>query len=126
MLEIHTEIRDGIVYRSANGRESTFWVDCGACGKRQPAGTGTLTDYDGKPFTHVEHLSSRWAKPQIGRCSVCYAEGPLVEIKRVTRKGQQAQCDRRCLEATGDECNCSCEARCHSAGVCSCKKETAC
>lgn len=110
-----TWTEDGIVYLEAFGKRTTVWVDCSECGKRQPAGTETLTAYGGQPYIRIERLSlSQWAKPQIGRCAVCYTRGPLVEINLVTRKGRQAEhCDRRCLEATGDECNCSCQGANH-------------
>ena len=109
-------------YHEVRGKRSTFWVDCQECGKRQPAGIEEVTAYGGSEVVIIERLSSRWAKPQIGRCSVCYAPGPLAEIA-ICPSGliTTSQCDRRCLEAEGDDCHCQCLGRCHAAGVCMCK-----
>lgn len=118
---------EGITYHEAFGKRSTFWIACPDCGKRQPAGTETLTAYGGEQHTRVERLYPQWAKPQIGRCAECYARGPLVEITLAEGRGtrQQGLCDRRCLDAAGDECNCGvCTGKCHGAGKCYCDVAT--
>ena len=120
-----TETRNGIVYHTVAGKTTTARVKCADCGQRQPAGTETLTAYGGEPYTRIEKLHLRIGQEPIGRCSVCATRGPLVEIKLIpTGSVSRTRCDRRCLDARGDECNCGvCFGRDHGAGICTCGAE---
>lgn len=117
----------GVTHHEAFGKRTTIWVDCAACDKRQPAGTETLNAFNEEPYMRITLFRfDTYRVRQIGQCSVCSRHGPLVQIKLIsTGSVSRTRCDRRCLDARGDECNCGvCLGRDHGTGSCTCGKET--
>ena len=100
-------LQDGVlVYRSSQ----SYWVICHEDGKVPP-----MTEVD--PNWGLRPMTAGWKRYY---CSICGKPGQAKVYKLTVSKRGHGECDRRCLEATGDECNCRCLSRCHGAGECAC------
>jgi hypothetical protein len=99
-----------------NGSYRTVWTDCPTCGKRQPVRRieSKRTRKIGFDLVHYTHVDPSDA------CAVCGARGgKVVEIKLRGSAGARRGCSGACLAGKA-ACDCTCQGRCHGAGVCSC------
>src|SRR3989337_897184 len=93
--------------------QRAVWVDCPDCGRVPPR----LAD-DGHPVSAGGFGHNEWWL----NCSGCYRKLPARIVRLTQRKSRSIKCDARCLNATGDLCNCPCLGGCHSQGTCTCKE----
>ena len=104
-----------VIYRPAPGnRPQIVWADCERCGTQAP-----MVQSDGY---HSWVVSVPSLLRAFGLCSLCEGEAGLRYVTWKESKRKHVKCDKRCLEATRDTCNCSsCMGQCHGQGMCSCK-----
>ena len=104
-------------------RKKTVWVQCSGCGPKPP-----LVEWNGKrqhwytvdPIRKAGFFSPG---PRFLVCLACGKDAPykMMALPR-NGAGKVLHCDRRCLDAKGDDCNCSCAGKCHREGTCYCEE----
>ena len=106
-----------VIYQPAPGnRPEIVWSDCERCGPQAPR--LEADEY------HTWLMVPSGRPVRRGYCSNCGNEAPIRYVAWRESKRKHVRCDKRCLDATRDDCNCSsCMGKCHGLGVCSCKKE---
>ena len=110
--------RHGAVFEGKH----TLWVQCPDCGPRPP-----LVEWNGKreQWYTVNPIREAGFFSPGPRFLVCLACGKDAPYKKVVQPrngtGKVLHCDRRCLDAKGDDCNCmACMGRCHGESICYC------
>ena len=98
-------------------RGKAIWVDCPECGKVPPKTAIHPGGYRYMLASKVRYADgiARW-----GYCSGCDLIAPARTVNLKASVRAVAQCDLRCLNAKGDDCNCFCQGGCHGRGTCSC------
>src|SRR3972149_10711562 len=102
-------------------RKHTVWVQCPDCGPQPPAvqWNAVRERWMAEPRVDLPFFSPL---PRTLTCSRCDKDAPYKEIA-IPRNGtgKVLHCNRRCLDAKGDDCNClACLGGCTGEGKCSC------